>query len=140
MDIDYENIVNKRLRNEVRTFLGERVSLGSGISRHPMFRLMNGAPVNMDGIILTNVVNEQNSNKRSTSLYLRFLDSEKTSKEIKLSFLNEYPFRPPVVYIGNVEYFSLLADLGKHSMWKFIPGNIWNKKNMPTLQHHYVSW
>lgn len=122
MDVDYEIISNRRVRNEVRAFMGERL-----ISRGSL-TLMDGSPYSTEDIILTNVVKEPDMSKYTTSVYLRLLDNEKTSKEIKITYPSEYPFRPPKVYIGDTEYFSLLGDLSRQCMWKFIPGNKWNNK------------
>ena len=115
-------ISNKRIKNEVMALLGE------GVSR---LKLTNGDPVDPEGIIMTNIVVEQMGDILLTSVYLRFIDGEKTSKEIKITYPPEYPFKPPTVFVGDKEYFSLLADLSRDSMWRFIPGNKKNKRICP---------
>jgi len=122
MDVDYDTISNRRVKNEVRALLGERVT---GL------KLMNGDPIVTDGIILTNIGQERSGTKLLPTIHLRFLDGEKTSKEIKITYPLEYPFKPPKVFIGDKSYFSLLADLGCNSMWRFIPGNKKHKKICP---------
>ena len=120
MDIDYDTITNTRIKNEVRALLGE------GVSR---VELTNGDPVSTDGILMTNIVVEQTGTDFLTSVYLRFLDGEKTSKEVKITYPLGYPFKPPKVLVGDENYFTLLTDLA--SMWRFIPGNKKHKKICP---------
>ena len=122
MDVDYDIITNRRIKNEIRALLGE------GVSR---VKLMNGDPVSTDGILMTNIVVEQTGTDFLTSVYLRFLDGEKTSKEVKITYPLEYPFKPPKVLVGDENYFTLLTNLGRAPMWRFIPGNKKHKKICP---------
>lgn len=109
MNVDFDKIINRRVRNEIRAVLGEH------------FRLFK--PFDPGKVLLEYIETEVNGNHTKDVIYLRLLDGKKTSKYIKLVFPNEYPFIPPSVNVGGICYGILLRDLSYNTDGKFMVGD-----------------
>jgi hypothetical protein len=135
MELDFNNIINKRVRNEVLALCG--------IRSRTKFK-----PFDPEKVLLEHVELEisKHNNHVKDIVYLRLLDGNKTSKYIKLTFPNEYPFRPPSIDIGAMCYEQLLKELSCIARGDFVPENkclccesiTCKNKWGPALNIHYM--
>jgi hypothetical protein len=112
MELDFNNIINKRVRNEVLAL--------HGIRSRTKFK-----PFDPEKVLLEHIELEisKHNNRVKDIVYLRLLDGNKTSKYIKLTFPNEYPFRPPSIDIGAMCYEQLLKELSCIGRGNFVLEN-----------------
>ncbi len=112
MEFDLDNIINKRVRNEVLALCG--------IRSRTKFK-----PFDPEKVLLEHIELEisKHNNRVKDIVYLRLLDGNKTSKYIKLTFPSEYPFIPPSIKVERTIYEQLLKELSCVGRGNFVPGN-----------------
>ena len=112
MELDFNNIINKRVRYEVLAILGIR-------------NMTNFKPFDPGKVLLEHVEIEINNhnNRVKDVVYLRLLDGNKTSRYIKFTFSSDYPFRPPLIEVESTIYEQLLKELSFVASGNFIPNN-----------------
>ena len=119
MDIDTDQIVNIRLRNEIKVILG--------MKEKGIFQPLDPNKVILE-LVETEVDNYKSVCATRDVIYLRLLDGNKTSKYIKIKFNSRYPFAPPDIWIYNQQYKQLLKDLSEKYIGNFLPENSKNTR------------